>query len=502
MESIPGVEQLLKKGTSVIVLAPSYVIVAEKKYNCTPEQFCTALRKLGFSKVYESSFGADVVTKVYADYLKKEVGRKGKENVHIITSPCPSLMNLIEKHFPELIPEFAPVMSPLAVQATLARRWNSGNVTVVAASPCIAKKSELLDEKMPFCEEALTFEELITMLDDRGIVPSNLPETEFDGIQALYGAGFSISGGLTKTLEVFSSELKTDFIGNDVLVLEGEYRSYEFLKEMAAQKKAGNLKWYPTLIDILFCEGCTAGRAMGVDCNLLEAKRIVAAYTQKRWDKVKGHGLLKRHAGYTVAVKNTVEAPKFKRWVDIIIELIAANKFTRSWENRRYNRKMPSVAELQAELEKDGRYTKEDELNCHACGYESCRERAIAAFNGEGVVAGCPVHQRELAEEQHLKAEKARATLLENVESLLAAIGEIAEGNQDNAATSLEMAQSVTEIAEQTKILGLNAQVVAKLTKGFEQVGELATSQAAVTQEIAISSEELHATAESLKSIH
>lgn len=87
-----------------------------------PKQFCAALKKIGFDKVYKLSFGADVVTKVYADYLCQEIERNGKENTHVITSPCPSIMNFIEKHVPELIEEFAPILSPIAAQAVMAEK--------------------------------------------------------------------------------------------------------------------------------------------------------------------------------------------------------------------------------------------------------------------------------------------------------------------------------------------------------------------------------------------
>lgn len=126
------------------------------------------------------------------------------ENTHIIASSCPALMNYVEKHVPVLIDEFAPVLSPMAAQAVLAKHWNGGNLAVVGASPCVANKSELLDERLGLFDEDLTFEELIEFIDSKGIIPSTLGEVESDGIQDFFGAGFPISGGLTKTMELFS----------------------------------------------------------------------------------------------------------------------------------------------------------------------------------------------------------------------------------------------------------------------------------------------------------
>ena len=426
----------------------------------------------------------------------------------------------------------------------------------------------------------LTFEELMAFIDEQNIKPANLPETEFDGIQALYGAGFPVSGGLVKTLDLFSEDLRLH--PDDILTLEGEDRSYQFLKEMARQKSSGNLAHYPVLIDILYCEGCIAGKAMGIEISLMEAMHIIRDYTQQRFEKVKKSGLSKEYGGYQILIKNTAEAPEYESWLRIVNELVSSNKFRRSWSNRLYTKKIPPPATLQAILDQDGRYTRTDELNCRACGYYNCRDRALAVYNGENEAGGCIIHQKEVIEKQHLETQRTKELLLENVDSLRLAIAEIAAANQDNAGRSTKLsdtmetqiaeinrlqekigaviksfeyftkiAQSISGIAKQTKILSLNAQIEAAHAgtagKGFAvvaqemgklsqdtqdrveniaefsrqvdltkeelrasitqlieksaQVSEFITSQAALTQEIAASSEELYATADSLRSI-
>lgn len=583
LSGIAAVEKLLNNKKTAMVLAPSYVIVAVKKYRCTPGQFCSALKKLGFTYVYESSFAADLVTKVYINYLNEQIKTKGKENTHVITSPCPSLMNYIEKHVPELINEFAPVLSPMAAQAVLAKHWIGSDLAVVGGSPCIAKKTELLDPKLGLFEESLTFAEIIQLIDKRGIVPSSLGETEFDGIQAFYGAGFPISGGLAKTLELFPNHLEINPISNDILIIEGEDRSIEFLKHMAQQKrKDANLKGYPLLIDILYCEGCILGKAMGVENDFLEHKRIVSEYTQKRFDKIEKQGIFKKHKGYQVLTKNTMDAPEFTRWLKLVEQLIKDNKFFTTWNDRRYSKRIPSDRQLIEILAQDGKYKLEDQLNCRACGYHTCRDRAVAVFNGENEPGGCIVYQKHEAERLYQEANKTNSMLFENTEALIATINEIVEGNQSSAATSTklldnvenqndeiiqlndkivelvktfnyvsEMATSIASIADQTKMLSLNAQIEAaragdagrgfavvaeevgklsehthekvKAVNGFykeivkiqkelnhltqlliqesQQVGQLATSQAAVSQQIAAASEELFAATENLKTL-
>lgn len=391
--SIEGVENILKNKKAALILAPSYVIVAVKKYNCTPEQFCTALKELGFELVYESSFGADVVTKLYVDYINDLLQKQGRENTNVIASPCPALMNYVEKHTPELLNNFAPIVSPMAAQAVIVRYWNGDEIAIVGATPCLAKKSELLDEEFGLYAEKMTFEELITLLDSRGIVPANLPESDFDGVQPFYGTSFPISGGLTKTMEQYSTEPGFDIISNNYLLVEGEDRSTKFLKGMARKAtKDGNLIGYPLLVDILYCEGCILGKALGVSGNLWENRRIVSEYTRKRFKRAIQENLVKEYKGYSVLVKNTIQAPEFEKWLEIVDQLIKENKFTRTWNNVHYHKKEPTAEELRYILEYDGKHSEKDELNCGACGYETCRERAIAVFNGENELGGCIVH--------------------------------------------------------------------------------------------------------------
>ena len=388
---LDSVGKILEKGKAALILAPSYVIVAKRRYSCSPEQFCTALRNLGFSLIYEASFGADVVTKVYLDYLTDLLKTKGRENTHVITSPCPSLMNFMEKHTPVLLDEFAPIMSPMAAQAVLVRQWNHGQVSIVGASPCMAKKSELLDPELGLYEQKITFEELGELIDRRGIIPADLEESDFDGIQALYGAGFPVSGGLTKALEPFTCDYGFNLLSRDYLIIEGEDRSTKFLRQMARQKTGGqSLSGYPLLMDILYCEGCIMGKSLGVDADFWENRRIITDYTEKRFVKLQHES--KEYAGYSISVKNNVEAPEFRQWLEIVEQLIQENKFTRHWRSMEYHKKEPNQEELRKILEYDGKYTREDELNCGACGYETCRERAIAVFNGENQPGGCIVH--------------------------------------------------------------------------------------------------------------
>ncbi|GAB6179668.1 hypothetical protein JCM14036_09870 [Desulfotomaculum defluvii] len=388
--SIENAEQIKSQRVTAIILAPSYVILAHKKYHCTPEQFCSALKKLGFALVYESSFGADVVTKVCINYIAEQLNKKGRENAHLITSPCPAIMNFVEKHTPALIENFIPVLSPMAAQAVIVKHWHNEDLAIIGAAPCTAKKSELLDEQLSLFDEELTFEELINLIDKNNIIPSELQDEKFDGIQSFYGAGFPVSGGLTNAMKLFLKDKEFDPISKDYLIIEGEDRSVSFLENMARKKTENtNISGYPLLTDILYCEGCTVGKAMGVECDFWEARSIISDYTQRRF-KSSNSEIGQRN--YSITEKNTKEAPKFREWLHIVDNLIKENVFIRQWQNNHYERKEPGEDEIKYILEQDGKHTIEDELNCGACGYDNCRSRAKAVYNGENEAGGCIVH--------------------------------------------------------------------------------------------------------------
>ena len=389
---IENVEEILSKRRTALILAPSYVILAHKKYHCTPKQFCSALRKLGFSLVYESSFGADVVTKVCIDNIAEHLNRNGRENAHFITSPCPAIMNYIEKHAPALLENFMPILSPMAAQAVIVKHWNNANIAIVGAAPCITKKSELLDEQLSLYDEELTFEELIDFMDRNHILPSQLDEGEFDGIQSFYGAGFPISGGLTNAMKLFLKDSVFDPISSDYLIIEGTDRSVNFLENMARKKVKNDslISRYPLLTDILYCEGCTVGKALGVECDFWEGRSIISDYTERRFKGPNNE----TQDGYSITEKNTKDAPQFREWLDIVGNLIKENVFIRTWQNNHYDRQEPAEDEIKYILAQDGKYTDEDELNCGACGYDSCRSRAKAVYNGENEAGVCIVHIR------------------------------------------------------------------------------------------------------------
>lgn len=216
---------------------------------------------------------------------------------------------------------------------------------------------------------------------------------------------------------------------------------------------------------------------------------------------------------YQVLIKNTVEVLEYESWLSVVDELISSHKFTRSWNNRLYRKQIPSPAKLQDILDKDGRYSHEDELNCQACGYYTCRDRAIAVYNGENEPGGCVVHRGKVLEEQSLSISESRDLLFKNVEQLTVTFNQITTANLDNVRGSSKLldtmevqmagigwveknveevintfeyftkiAEDIDEIAKQSKLLSLNARIESARAgtagKGFtvvaQEIGELA----------------------------
>ncbi len=339
-DGIQHTQALLKSpGRTVAILAPSFPAAFAAIHSL---QLVAALRRLGFDKVYEVALGADLVGAEYARLAQKEI------MPIIITSPCPAIVNYIEKYRPELLLVLAPIVSPMVALGRLLREQWEPDAQIVFIGPCIAKKHEADDPKIHgIIDEVLTFEELARLLAQQGIAAETLPGTPFDGPEAGVGRAFAISGGLIDTAHIPGGTLQ-----NHVIVTEGRDRVLEALE------KASEGKIEAQFLDLLFCEGCINGPQMAQELSVFVRKDRVVHFLHH---SVKEASLEERST-----------------WTETIAPLNLLREYTRE----ELALPMPSDAELAAILAITGKYTVEDELNCGACGYPSCREKAVAVFQG------------------------------------------------------------------------------------------------------------------------
>jgi len=266
----------------------------------------------------------------------------------LITTPCPAIIGYVEKYLPELIPRLAPVVSPMIALARALRSRYGNAPKIVFIGPCIAKKVEMEDKNVAgLVDVVLTFKEFREMLVERGIDLLGLEPADFDGPDAGVARSFPISGGLLK-----SSGLSQDVLEKDIIVSEGKDRAIPLLREA----RRGEV--HAKLLDVLFCEGCIAGPKMINELSTFRRREIIADYVG--WSIERSRALGKEDGRKVFA------------------EVDMSRAFTADDQNLPY----PTEEEITAVLRRMRKFTVEDELDCGACGYTSCREKAVAVCQG------------------------------------------------------------------------------------------------------------------------
>ncbi|HEX9060322.1 MAG TPA: [Fe-Fe] hydrogenase large subunit C-terminal domain-containing protein, partial [Clostridia bacterium] len=345
------VKGFIKKKEKVYVsLAPSFVSAFEN----ADEWLNAALKKLGFTFVEETALGAAQVSKQY-DRLINE--RKMK---NIITTACPSITLLVQKYYPELVDQLAPVVSPMIAHGKMLRETYGSRIRVVFIGPCLSKKNECRDlETNGVIDAAITFEELEVWMEEEGINSNTDLSEEIKGARELKARIYPAPGGITKTLE--SRNCKN----YQCISVDGVERCMKILDSI----KDDNLKGY--FIEMNSCSGgCIGGPCMKhIKGGFLEARRRLIAYLKR--------GLKEQTLLNTEDTKVDLKKSFFG--------------FSRTIE-------MPSESTIQGILNSIGKFTKDKELNCGACGYSTCRDKAVAVYNDRAQLHMCLPYMRERAE--------------------------------------------------------------------------------------------------------
>ncbi|HPU08219.1 MAG TPA: [Fe-Fe] hydrogenase large subunit C-terminal domain-containing protein, partial [Candidatus Atribacteria bacterium] len=349
---LPRVQELLEGEEPVVVsLAPSFVAAFSEG---TEGQLVAALKRLGFQEVRETAEGAEWVAKEHAQLLKE--GRK-----NIISSSCPAINALIYKYYPQYVPYLAPVVSPMVAHARLIRQ-EYGKVKVVFIGPCIAKKAEIEEEEVKGEVDAvLTFEELKTWFKEEDISLSALEEKEMGSSSVEWGRAFPVEGGLLKT-----ASLDTGFLSREVMVITGIDRCRQFLDDLK------NAKSDFGMVEMMSCEGgCIDGPVLKSLLSPYERRRKVIDYTEK--------------------AKITSNHPPGK-------QVLSVPSFSREFVPHPVPQPEIPEEEIKRILSLTSKFSPQDELNCGACGYNTCREKAQAVYEGMAEAEMCIPFMRARAE--------------------------------------------------------------------------------------------------------
>jgi PAS domain S-box-containing protein len=346
----PLVRQALQSGRTVVAsVAPS----APAYFEMTSfAQMETALRGLGFAAAGETSFGAEMVGLAHGEQVQSDPDRWP-----IIASSCPVVVNLIEGYYPDLIDHLAPLVSPMVAHGRYLRRLHGDDAFVVFIGPCIAKKGESIEPAVSGAiDAALTFAELEEWLDEGGV--DFPPPQDLDPLpQRVNARLFPVEGGLVGT-----AQMETDMLSSHVMAASG----MDACRNVLAGIRSGAVE--ACLVELMACEGgCINGPSLVDRESVILSRQRIMQYAARRQPR---------------------PLPTRDDWPDL------ARGFTD------YSVAVPDFTEDQIVevLHRVEKYAPEDELDCGACGYDSCREKAVAVLRGMAEATMCIPYMRSRAE--------------------------------------------------------------------------------------------------------
>ncbi|MBR2929669.1 MAG: PAS domain-containing protein [Clostridia bacterium] len=385
VDSTEKVRVLLSSGDPVVVsLAPSFIANYE---GVGIESMRRALKRLGFYDVEETAIGATIVKTEYERMLREE------ERDIIITSCCHSVNLLIQKHYPAALEYLADVMSPMQAHCSDIKR-RMPNAKTVFIGPCVAKKDEA-EHYEGIVDAVLTFEELTNWLKAERIEL----EAEMDDTPESRARFFPTTGGVLKTMV-------KDAPGYTYVAIDGVENC------IAALKDIENGRIHKCFIEMSACVGSCIG----------------------------GPVMEKYHRASTI--KDYVTVSDYAGDRDFDVEQPAPMYLKKNFSMIEQRLQTPSEAEIMAVLRQMGKFKPSDELNCGSCGYNSCREKAIAIIQGKAEISMCLPFLKD-------KAESFSDTIVNNTPNGLIVLNENLEVQQINKA-----ARKIMNIRAASDVLG------------------------------------------------
>lgn len=335
------VKVLMQSGAPVIAsLAPSFIA---NYSGCGIESMREALKKLGFTDVEETAIGATMVKREYENLIADS------SHNTIITSCCHTVNLLIQRHYPEALSILAPVLSPMVAHCKDIKE-RIPEAKTVFIGPCVAKKDEA-KRFQSIVDAALTFEELSEWMADEGVVP----EKKLDDTDESRARWFPTTGGILKSMDLDTStyrHIAVDGIENCMHAIED-----------ALEGKTPNC-----FLELSSCVGsCINGPVM-------------------------------ERYGRSDSIQNYLAVHEYAGTRDFNVEQPSREGITMVYDMEPPVTRIPSEDDIRSIMAKMGKTKPEDELNCSSCGYATCRDKAVAIYQGKASIEMCLPYLREKAE--------------------------------------------------------------------------------------------------------
>ena len=343
------VQRMAERGEKLVAsLAPSFYGAFKVD---DPMKVIGALKKLGFAKVCETAVGAAIAS--------DEMARVAMEGTmdNIISTCCPAVNDLIEKHYPELVQYLAPVVSPMVAHGRYIKKHDP-EAKVVFVGPCFAKIEEARDVRVDDAIDAvLTFQDLEEWMKKANLTLASVEPAPLDSENAGLARMYPPTAGGLHNVKA------RGLTGWQLQHIEGPDACFEMIKAL----KQGDL--HKVFIEMNMC----VGSCMGGPARMEERPSRFSAGM-----KVRDYG---RDA--------EVEVPKIDH---------AGINVSKVFVDRTKPVKLPTEEEIRAILRSIGKESKADELNCGSCGYPTCRDKAIAVFQGKAELSMCLPHMFQIAQ--------------------------------------------------------------------------------------------------------
>ena len=383
-DSTEQVKFMLKGDAPVYAsVAPSFVANYE---GVGIESLEKALKQLGFAGAEETALGATIVKTEYERMIRED-----KRDI-IISSCCNSINLLIQKYYPEALPLLADVLSPMQAHCRDIKKRYPGAKTVFIG-PCVAKKEEAA-RYTEFTDAVMTFEELTNWINEAGVTL----EKSIDGNEKSRARLFPTTGGILRTMA--ERDPKYTYIAFD---------GVENCKAALEDILAGNM--HNVFVEMSACVGSCAGGP------------VMEKYRNS-------------------PVRNAVAIKKYAGEEDFDIIQPDKHELHKHMDYLGTHSTAPTETEINAILRRMGKVRKEQELNCGSCGYNTCREKAIAIYNGKADISMCLPFLKD-------KAESFSDNIINNTPNAIIVLNENLEVQQINKA-----ALSLMNIPHASDVMG------------------------------------------------
>ena len=360
----------LKKGEQIsILIAPAFPANYPEVY----AKILGGLKKLGVNHIISVAFGADITTWGYINYIQNH------DFIGGISQPCPAVVGYIERYMPELLPKLFPVQSPLMCAAIYAKQELGITDKFAFISPCIAKKMEINDPNTQGnVSYNVTFDHLLKYVEKHDLYGD--PYT--DEIEYGLGSIYPMPGGLKENVQWL--------LGNDAFIrqVEGEKRLYQYLEKNKERLHDGKTPFL--FVDALNCEnGCICGTATDMSLSVTDYS-LYSLHDIKEASKKDTGG----SAWSKFATPEERLASLNKQFEHLKLE-----DYLRSYTDRseQCSLRIPDAEELEMIfLEMNKTDEESRHINCSCCGYDSCKEMAIAIHNGFNHKDNCIHYLKDL----------------------------------------------------------------------------------------------------------